>query len=100
VTTIETRDADDDAGAKLIPEWEVDADDQVIVGWTDTQGDEGDNLALSQARADAVVAYLVGAGAGDASLTVVGNGKTDQFAAGDAPAALQANRVVLFEQTG
>lgn len=71
-----------------------------VVGWTDTRGDDTTNLELSQARADAVVAYLVGAGVPEAALTAEGKGETDQYAAGATPEALQANRVVLFEQTG
>lgn len=70
----------------------------LVVGWTDTRGDEQANLRLSQARAEAVASYLVAAGVPADVLTPVGNGETDQFAAGDSPDALLANRVVLFEQ--
>lgn len=90
--------ADLDAAAALITEaGEIDLD---VIGWTDVQGGEARNLALSQARADSVVAYLVEAGATTAQLRAIGKGETEQFAPGESSEALQANRVVLFEQVG
>jgi outer membrane protein OmpA-like peptidoglycan-associated protein len=71
-----------------------------IQGYTDVRGDEQDNLELSQARADAVRDRLVSSGVAEAVLTAVGFGETEQFGAGNSPEALQANRLVRFQQIG
>ena len=42
--------------------------------------------------------YLLEWGNAPSVLMAEGRGETDQFAAGDSPEALAANRVVLFEQ--
>jgi outer membrane protein OmpA-like peptidoglycan-associated protein len=48
-----------------------------VEGHTDDQGDDGENLRLSQERADAVRAYLVGKGKVDAArLEAAGYGET------------------------
>lgn len=69
-----------------------------IQGYTDVRGDENANLALSQARADAVRLYLVGIGVDENRLVSVGYGETTEFAEGDTPAALAANRRIQFVQ--
>lgn len=71
-----------------------------VQGYTDIVGDDAANLALSEARAAAVVDALVAAGVDRAALTPQGFGETEQFAAGTSPEALAANRVVRFVQTG
>ncbi len=69
-----------------------------IQGYTDVQGGEEANLALSQARADAVLQYLADNGIDGTNITAVGYGETEQFGEGDSPEALAANRRVRFER--
>lgn len=71
-----------------------------VQGWTDITGDDAINLALSDARAAAVVEALVAAGVDADRLTPIGYGETEQFGAGTSAEALAANRVVRFVQTG
>ena len=69
-----------------------------VEGFADNAGGERYNLALSQRRAEAVRAYLVGHGLDQAQLKTVGYGKARQVrpgAAGDAPGA-ELNRRVVF----
>jgi outer membrane protein OmpA-like peptidoglycan-associated protein len=47
-----------------------------VQGHTDSQGDDGTNMGLSQARAEAVLAYLVGRGINSSRLTARGYGET------------------------
>lgn len=68
-----------------------------IQGYTDTSGPELTNLTLSQARADAVLAYLVDKGVEADNLQSTGYGETAQFDEGSSRAALAANRRVRFE---
>ena len=68
-----------------------------IQGYTDIRGPELANLTLSQARADAVLAYLVDNGVDGEALQSTGYGETTQFGDGDTPDALAANRRVRFE---
>lgn len=71
-----------------------------VQGYTDVTGDDAANLALSEARAGAVVEALIAAGVDADTLVARGFGETDEFASGDTPEALAANRVVRFLQTG
>lgn len=64
-----------------------------VQGYTDTDGSEESNLALSQDRADAVRLWLVDAGVSSSSLTAVGYGETTEFGPD-----LESNRLVRFEQ--
>lgn len=68
-----------------------------IQGYTDNRGAEVTNLTLSQARADAVLAYLVSKDVDGSNLQATGYGETTQFGEGDSPDALAANRRVRFE---
>jgi len=68
-----------------------------IQGYTDVRGPEAANLTLSQARADAVLAYLVENGVDGENLQSTGYGETTQFGDGDSAEALAANRRVRFE---
>ena len=68
-----------------------------IQGYTDVRGPEVTNLTLSQARADAVLAYLVENGVDGTNLQSTGYGETTQFGEGDTSDALAANRRVRFE---
>lgn len=68
-----------------------------VQGYTDVRGPEVSNLTLSQARADAVLGYLVANGVDGANLQSTGYGETTEFGEGDAPEALAANRRVRFE---
>jgi OOP family OmpA-OmpF porin len=68
-----------------------------IEGYTDVLGDQDFNLALSQARADAVLVYLTDSGVDTSQMEAVGLGETERFGAGNTVEALAANRRVLFQ---
>lgn len=71
-----------------------------IQGHTDNTGSNAMNRALSQARADAVQAYLVGRGIPAARLTAVGYGPTRPVATNTTLEGRIQNRRVVFSLKG
>ena len=67
-----------------------------VQGHTDSDGDDDKNLRLSQARAEAVVAYLTERGIDASRLSPKGYGETAPIAANDSKANKQLNRRVQF----
>lgn len=65
-----------------------------VAGHTDERGDDAFNLTLSQARAQAVVDWLVGAGIDPGRLRARGYGETVPLASGHDEAAWSRNRRV------
>lgn len=70
-----------------------------IAGHTDSVGSEAFNTLLSQQRADAVRAYLVGRGVEGSRMTAVGYGELEPVAGNDTEAGRKANRRVEFRIT-
>ena len=68
----------------------------VIEGHTDIQGDADNNLRLSQARAEAVRAWLVSKGVPGERLVARGFGESQPVRMGDGPDDHEANRRVEF----
>ncbi len=68
-----------------------------VEGHTDNTGGDDHNLKLSQARADAVVAWLVKAGTDKGRLDSKGWGEHRGIAANDTPANKELNRRVEFK---
>ena len=71
-----------------------------VAGHTDDVGDPDANLALSQARAEAVVSYLIGAGADPIQLRAVGYGETQPIADNSTDEGRAANRRIEFAVEG
>jgi len=67
-----------------------------VEGHTDSRGPASYNQALSQKRAEAVVAYLVSRGVSESSLIAIGMGETNPIANNDTEAGRAANRRVDF----
>jgi len=63
---------------------------------TDSDGSESGNMRLSQARADAIVEYLVDAGIARERLTATGRGESDPVADNSTDAGKAANRRIEF----
>jgi OOP family OmpA-OmpF porin len=63
-----------------------------IAGHTDDRGDDAANLKLSQARAEAVVAYLISKGIAADRLIAKGYGEAQPIASNDSPEGRQQNR--------
>jgi outer membrane protein OmpA-like peptidoglycan-associated protein len=70
-----------------------------IVGYTDNQGDPAANLALSQARADAVKQVLVTGGIGADRIATAGLGEANPIADNATEAGRARNRRTEFEIT-
>ena len=69
----------------------------VIEGHTDSQGDDAHNLALSQRRADSVMAYLVRKGVNPSRMVAKGFGETQPIADNASRTGRAANRRVDFK---
>ncbi len=67
-----------------------------VAGHTDTVGDAAANKALSQRRAEAVVALLKSGGADAARLTATGYGQEKPIASNDTPEGRAENRRIEF----
>ena len=74
---------------KNFPDWRL-----RIVGHTDATGDPAPNIRLSQERADAIKAELVGRGVDAERLITAGLGEAKPVAANDTPAGRALNRRV------
>ena len=67
-----------------------------VEGHTDDVGSDDDNLALSEARAQAVVDYLVAGGIDPARLTAVGYGESQPVATNETAEGRSENRRIQF----
>jgi len=68
-----------------------------VSGHTDSDGADDANLALSQARAEAVRAYLVSIGVEEARLNAVGYGETQPVATNETAEGKAQNRRIEFK---
>lgn len=68
-----------------------------VTGHTDNTGDEAVNLALSQARAETVVAYLTDRGVEPSRLIARGAGSSKSIASNENASGRQVNRRIEFE---
>jgi outer membrane protein OmpA-like peptidoglycan-associated protein len=66
----------------------------VVEGHTDSKGNDDANMALSQARAESVRAYLVSRGVKPERITAVGRGEAQPVASNDTPEGRANNRRV------
>lgn len=71
----------------------------LIVGHTDSQGDEGYNQRLSEDRAESVKSYLVKKGVGEISITAEGKGESEPIADNNTAEGREKNRRVVFSVT-
>jgi OmpA-OmpF porin, OOP family len=71
-----------------------------IGGYTDAQGSEGGNQALSQARAEAVLVALQGRRIDISGMTAVGYGEANPIADNETDADREANRRIEFVLKG
>jgi OmpA-OmpF porin, OOP family len=67
-----------------------------IIGHTDNSGNRASNIALSQARADAVKGYLVAKGISPQQLTTNGVGPDQPVASNDTTDGRARNRRIEF----
>ena len=63
-----------------------------IAGHTDSDGDDMENMKLSQARAESVINYLITKGIAKDRLVAVGYGETEPIADNDTASGKQENR--------
>lgn len=66
----------------------------LIVGHTDSQGEDAYNMSLSQRRANAASAYLQSQGVPSARISTSGRGESEPVATNDTDAGRQLNRRV------
>lgn len=66
----------------------------MIVGHTDSRGDDAYNMALSQRRANSASAYLQAQGVPASRITTAGRGESEPVASNDTEAGMQQNRRV------
>lgn len=66
----------------------------LIVGHTDSKGDDAYNMALSQRRANAASAYLQSQGVPASRVSTSGRGELEPIASNDTEAGMQLNRRV------
>ena len=66
----------------------------LVEGHTDSKGPDDANMALSQARAESVRAYLVSRGVKPARISAVGRGEAQPVATNDTPEGRANNRRV------
>jgi len=71
-----------------------------VYGHTDSAGSDETNLALSQARVDAVEAFWVSQGADPDRITAIGKGEAEPVADNSTPEGQQLNRRVEIVITG
>jgi OOP family OmpA-OmpF porin len=71
-----------------------------VIGHTDNSGSRAANLALSQARAEAVKGYLVNKGMDPASITTSGVGPDQPVASNDTNEGRSRNRRIEFRLSG
>ncbi len=71
-----------------------------VIGHTDSLGSDADNLALSQARIDAVVSYWVAAGIDPSRVIAIAKGEAEPLADNSTEEGRQLNRRVEFVITG
>ncbi|MDR3416805.1 MAG: OmpA family protein [Nevskia sp.] len=86
----------DEVATALVAQPELNVE---VQGHTDSVGKAAYNLRLSQKRADAVKAYLVGKGVNGSHLVAKGYGKTKPIASNDTVEGRAQNRRVEFEVT-
>lgn len=75
----------------------------LIEGYTDSVGSDASNVALSQRRADAVRAVLVGMGVDSGRLSTLGHGETHPVASNQNASGRQMNRrveILLSDESG
>lgn len=66
----------------------------MIVGHTDSRGDDAYNMGLSQRRANSASAYLQSHGVPSTRITTAGRGESEPVASNDTEAGMQQNRRV------